>query len=338
MQKSIDKETIIKAVEFLDNIPMQRLDFVPFGGEPLLEWELLQFTTAQIQKYCEDKGIKLINSVTTNGILLTEEKVKWLKSNRYYVVVSIDGNEKMHDTHRLLSSNKGSFSATLKGLKELQKQYLDGEYTVNVVVTSKNFYHLKESVKFLYEELGIKKISLAIDYFSEWEDKADEFRNVYIELVDYVTKLYQNGKRIDINLIDDKITLRIESKCISCSFGEFKMAVSPSGTIYPCEKLIGNDRGTLSIGNVNSGFDLNKRAEILATRGNKTQECQDCAIKDRCFNSCGCTNYGLTGYINQTNGVLCFFQKLFVEMADKMATKLQDEENRLFLEKFYFKS
>ncbi len=335
MQKSIDKETIVKAIEFLDNIPMQRLDFVPFGGEPLLEWELLQFTTAQIQKYCEAKGIKLVNSVTTNGILLTEDRVKWLKNNHYYVVVSIDGNEKMHNTHRLLSSKEGSFNATLKGLKELQKEYEDGEYTVNVVVTSENFYHLKESVKFLYEELGIKKIHLAIDYFSNWQDKAEEFKAIYIELVDYITKLYQDGKRIDINLIDEKITLKIENKCISCSFGEFKMAISPNGTIYPCEKLIGNDNGVLSMGNVFSGFDMSKRTEILSTRGNKTKECQDCAIKDRCFNNCGCTNYGLTGSINQTNGVLCFFQKLFVEMADKMASKLQKEKNKLFLEKFY---
>ncbi len=314
---------------------MQRLDFVPFGGEPLLEWELLQFATKQIKQYCQKKGIKLINSVTTNGLLLTKDRVKWLKDNLYYVVVSIDGNEEKHNTHRLLSSKEGSFSATLKGLKELQKEYKDGEYMVNVVITSENFYHLKDSIKFLYEELGIKKISLAIDYFSHWEDKADEFRAIYIELVDYVTKLYQNGKRVDINLIDEKITLKIENKCIACSFGEFKMAISPSGKIYPCEKLIGNDNGTLSIGNVNSGFDQTKRAKILATRGNKTQECQDCAIKDRCFNSCGCTNYGLTGSINQTNGVLCFFQKLFVEMSDKMATKLQHEENRIFLEKFY---
>jgi len=39
--KAISKETIAQAIAFTFEIPMQKLEFGLFGGEPLMEWELL---------------------------------------------------------------------------------------------------------------------------------------------------------------------------------------------------------------------------------------------------------------------------------------------------------
>jgi len=154
-------------------------------------------------------------------------------------------------------------------------------------------------------------------------------------LGDYVIEQYRNNNKIAIDIIDGKIRSAIEAKCSSCSFGELKIAVAPSGNIYPCERLIGEDSGELSIGDVYSGFDHSRRDELISQRGNSNEECKTCPLKDRCTNSCGCTNYTLTNSINTTNGVVCFFQKLFIEVADRVGATLYEEKNIGFLERFY---
>ena len=338
-QKSISKETILKSIALLLKIPMPKLDFGFFGGEPLIEWELLQFATYEMERESKERGIKLVKTVTTNGVLLSKEKVEWLREHNFYVVVSIDGNKQMHDTHRLYANDMGTFQDVKNGILELQKVYKDDEYSVMSVVTPQNIKYLNDSVNYLYEEMGLKYLRLAQNYYGEWGDDKDieEYRKLYQNLGKYMIERYRQGEELIIDIIDSKISAKIESSCSSCNFGEMKIAVAPSGNIYPCERLIGNDTGELSMGNVYDGFDHEKRNRLIEQRGNSNEECKTCPVKERCTNSCSCTNYTLTGQIDITNGVVCFFQKLFIEVADEVASTLYEEKNELFMQKFYGK-
>jgi len=335
VSKSMSKETMLKAIDFAFKEPMQKFEFGFFGGEPLLEWELLQFATLKIENIAKEKNIELVKTVTTNGILLNDAKTKWLREHGFYVVISIDGNEAMHNTHRLHANGSGTFEDVKNSILTLQKEYSKGEYCTNSVVTPQNIEHLNDSVVYLFEELKVDKINLAMDYFGNWEDNSEAYIKIFNALGDYIIKQYQNSRDITVNILDDKIRSAIESGCSACGFAEQKIGVAPSGTLYPCERLIGDDTGALAIGDVFSGFDASKRANLIAQRGNTNLECQTCPVKSRCVNNCGCTNYTLTGSINTTNGVVCFFQKLFIEVADRIASTLYREKNRLFMEKFY---
>ena len=336
--KVISKETILNAIALTFKIPMQKLEFGLFGGEPLLEWELFVWATEQVEAEAKKREIPLVKTVTTNGLLLTPDRVDWLRAHGFYVVVSLDGNKAMHNTHRQHANHQGSFEEVVKGIEQLQRRYGDGEYTVVSVVTPQNIHHLNDSVAYLFEQLQIKKIHLSLNYYGEWaeDDEAMEaYSDIYHNLGAYVIEQYRQGRVIDIDIIDDKIKAQISQGCAVCSFGERKIAVAVSGNLYPCERLIGDDEGDLSIGNVYEGFDQRRRSGLIAQRGNSNAECRDCPLRERCMNSCGCTNYTLTGQINMTHGVVCFFQKLFIEVADRVASTLYREKNRIFLEKFY---
>jgi len=334
-QKSISKETILNAIALLLKTPMQKLNFGLFGGEPLMEWELLQFATYEMERESQKRGIELVKTVTTNGVLLNKERVAWLREHNFYVVVSIDGNEQMHNTHRLYATDMGTFQDVKNGILELQKVYAEGEYSVMSVVTPQNIQYLNASVSYLYEEMGLTYLRLAQNYYGEWGDEIEQYREIYHELGNYMIERYRQGEAIIIDIIDSKIRAKVESSCSGCNFGEMKIAIAPSGTIYPCERLIGNDTGELSMGNVYDGFDHEKRNRLIAQRGNSNEECKTCPVRDRCTNSCSCTNYTLTSQIDITNGVVCFFQKLFIEVADKVASTLYEEKNELFMQKFY---
>ncbi|MBN2685468.1 MAG: SPASM domain-containing protein [Pontiellaceae bacterium] len=125
--------------------------------------------------------------------------------------------------------------------------------------------------------------------------------------------------------------------CDRCSFGEREVAVAPSGNLYPCERLVGDDRNTeMQIGTVFDGFAEGNYLELLRRRGNANAECAECAQKERCMNWCGCINYATTGQINQVAGIVCFHEQLAIEVADRVGNALYAENNPAFLKQFYY--
>jgi uncharacterized protein len=79
-----------------------------FGGEPLLQFNLMQ----DVVEYAENeakRARKAFNySVTTNATLLDKEKLRWLKQNRVHPLISIDGMPRPQNRRRY---HDGSHSA-----------------------------------------------------------------------------------------------------------------------------------------------------------------------------------------------------------------------------------
>ena len=61
-----------------------------------------------------------------------------------------------------------------------------------------------------------------------------------------------------------------------------------------------------------------------------------CLVRSPSMNWCCCINYAMTGAIVSTDGILCFHEKLAVEVADKVAEALYAESNPTFLSRFYY--
>ncbi len=78
------------------------------GGEPtLMGLEFYQRAISLYQKYGRNKSVS--NALQTNGLLLNEEWASFLKNYNFLVGLSIDGPQHIHDHHRKLINNKGSW-------------------------------------------------------------------------------------------------------------------------------------------------------------------------------------------------------------------------------------
>jgi uncharacterized protein len=62
-----------------------------FGGEPTLMWDEI---IVPLTKWIKDNNFPIDLSMTTNGILLNEERIKFLKDNHFNLLLSMDGAEK----------------------------------------------------------------------------------------------------------------------------------------------------------------------------------------------------------------------------------------------------
>ena len=68
------------------------LDLSFFGGEPLLEWELLQWCFEYLESHKEGLIVQPRYGITTNGTLLTPERLEWMAERDFLIGISIDGS------------------------------------------------------------------------------------------------------------------------------------------------------------------------------------------------------------------------------------------------------
>ena len=95
-------EVAVKAVDMLiENSGTRRhleIDF--FGGEPLLNFEVIQDLVAYIRQREKETGKIFTLTLTTNAILLDDEKIAWLNDNDILLVLSLDGRERIQNEMR----------------------------------------------------------------------------------------------------------------------------------------------------------------------------------------------------------------------------------------------
>jgi uncharacterized protein len=336
-QRAVDfcLDHTVKHAKLLGRDPEAQLGY--FGGEPLLEWPMLQRSTEYATAEAERMHIKLRKTVTSNMSLLDEDKSNWLRERGFHLGLSLDGNAAMHNTLRRFADGSASHAACAAALRFFRGP--DAGCEVIVVVDPRNVAHLAESVEWLIAK-DIRNISLNPNFYIPWsKSKLQAWRQAYEKVGDLFLSCYRKMAPVRINFIDGKIKVRVKDgyePCDRCGFGENEIAIAASGNIYPCERIVSDDTNKeLRIGNVFDGFDREKRQCILSCRGNTLVECADCKIRERCMNWCSCINYATTGAINKVDGIVCFHERMTIEIADRIGAALYVESNPSFIAKFY---
>jgi uncharacterized protein len=107
-----------------------------YGGEPLLEFELIK----RCVTYCkqQDCNVDITHNMTTNGTLISEEMIYFLLENEIDLLISLDGPQSEHDKHRIYPSGKGSYQkvdSTLQLIWNIDKTYYEKHVHFNAVFT-----------------------------------------------------------------------------------------------------------------------------------------------------------------------------------------------------------
>ncbi|MBU0554154.1 radical SAM protein [Myxococcota bacterium] len=337
--EAISFETAMAGVELALSARPQLLDVAFFGGEPLLEWDLLMRLVEAIEARVAlvEPPCRVRFTTTTNATQLTSERIDALVAHDFEIAVSLDGVRAAQDINRPTRGGGSSFEASLRGLKLALGRIK--KVTVISVLTPQSAPMMAEGVRFLFEQ-GARRISLNPNFYATWSeaDKA-ALTAEHQAAADFYVERFEAGEPFYLDFIESKVITRLKGGYACgdrCDFGANEVAVAPSGRLYPCERLIGDDTGELSIGHVHEGgFDELARLKLLAEKGNHDPDCESCALKDRCMSWCGCVNYASTGRINQPGDFLCFYEQLCIHTADSAATRLWVARNPAFLKRFY---
>lgn len=142
-------EQTVKSITTLDSLPI----FFWGGGEPLLAGiEFFEKVLALQNRYCE--GRCFINSFQTNGILLDNSWINFLKEHNFQIGISWDGFE----SHSRVT--KGGLTVAKK-IWEIVELCLEENLNLGVitVVTQENVKQVPEIARMLYSN-GIKHLLL----------------------------------------------------------------------------------------------------------------------------------------------------------------------------------
>lgn len=274
----MSSETARKSIDYLfrHSIDSNEVNISFYGGEPLLNFELIKEIVLYSKEIMRDK--KLSFSMTTNFYSVTEEMLLFLYKNGFLLSISLDGPPEYQNKHRKLagdgSETYSKVFMNIKRLKELYPSYFDEHVQFNTVTykdESNNavFEYFEKKLNVTKEKVQLQRVDesgLCLDY-DILSKRENQDNNEY-----FVSK---NEKQYD-KILSNKSTLpSIYWVNGSCVPGADKLFVSTNGMLYPCEKVNELNK-CMCIGDINNGIDC-ERVRYLMNVGNLLNyNCREC--------------------------------------------------------------
>ncbi|TET38516.1 MAG: radical SAM protein [Planctomycetota bacterium] len=332
----MNEEIIEQSIRYAMSDGSPTISIVFFGGEPLMEKPLIEHAIG-ICRSIEKKGRHFFHlKISTNGTLLDEETLKFLKREQVLLSISMDGNRSAHDTHRKFPDGNGSFDLVD------EKASLALEYhpyaTALSVITPQNAGYVCESSEYLLNK-GFKYIISAPDFDSVWDEKSmSVLERQYRKLSKIYIEKTRDKKDFYLAPFEEKLASHIcgpYKKYERCELGIKNVSIAPDGSIFPCIQFVYEDPGRWCIGDVWKGIDTAKREAIYTESEEEKESCTTCEVKGRCRNWCGCLNWHTTGNVNKVSPTVCAYERMITPIADSIGNRLFKKRTPLFIDKFY---
>jgi len=331
-------DTIKKSIHLSTTLNPVNTGIVFFGGEPLLRKDLIFDTITLCRQYEREYGYSYHFKVTTNGLLMDEDFLKYANEERLQVALSIDGIDKAHDRFRKCTNGKGTFKI-IEDKINLLLHYRPYAYALMTICPETLEYYY-ESVNYLFNK-GFRYIIASLNYAGNWtHNHLQRLKKEYKKLSKLYIERTMAGEKFYFSPFEKKLATHIQGKdtlCQQCHFGVKQISIAWDGTIYPCVQFVKNDGTTreFSIGEVSEGIDREKQQQLYAQSRKTATLCDTCALNDRCEHRCSCLNWQTTGSIDGISPILCESEKILVPIADRLGEYLYKKKAPLFIQKHY---
>lgn len=316
-------ETGKKALDFLIEKSGDRkfleVDF--FGGEPTLNFDVVKQLVEYGRSREAEANKKFRFTITTNGILLTDDMIEFINKEMNNVVLSIDGRKEVNDRVRVRADGTGSYDRILPNFKKVVETrgkdkdwYVRGTYTKYNLDFSNDVMHLYEQG---FDQISVEPVMAdpSMPYAITQADLPRIF-DEYEELMKKITEIRDSGKFINFFhfMLDlDQGPCAIK-RLRGCGCGNEYVAIAPNGDIYPCHQFVGNEE--YKMGSLNDGsFNDDMKAEFAAAHVYSKPECKKCWAKFYCSGGCNANNYIYAGDIHNAYKLSCEIQKKRLECA-----------------------
>ncbi|WP_202707306.1 thioether cross-link-forming SCIFF peptide maturase [Sporosalibacterium faouarense] len=330
MSLDVGKKALDFLVENSGNRVNLEVDF--FGGEPLMNFEVVKDLVKYGRELEKKHNKKFRFTITTNGVLLNKNNMKFINENMENVVLSLDGRKSVNDDMRPTISGEGSYDVIVPKFLEFVKMRGNKSYYIRGTFTSNNLDFSKDVLNF--KELGFKSISVEPVVASPEQDYAllekhlETIINEYEKLSKEYIKFKKNGDGFDFFhfMIDLNQGPCFIKRVVGCGAGVEYLAVTPEGDLYPCHQFVGNDE--FKMGDVYNGVNnLDLRAEFKDANIYSKDDCKDCWAKFYCSGGCHANAYNFNNSLKKPYKIECEMERKRIECAISVAANLEGEED-----------
>ncbi len=325
-------ETGKKAFDYLvkNSGTRRNLEVDFFGGEPLMNFETIK-KLVSYGRSIEDKYNKHFRfTVTTNGVLLDDEKIDYINENMDNVVLSIDGRKSTNDRMRKTVNKMGSYDIIVNNFKKFVAKRMDKDYFARGTFTAYNL-DFSEDVRHM-RDLGFDKISVEPvvanpeEKYALLEEHLEILKNEYEKLARlYLESQKEEGKKFQFFHFNIELDGGpcIYKRSIGCGAGTEYVAVTPAGEFYPCHQFVGQEE--FIIGNVDEGIVIEPIvSKFKNVSVNDKPVCKDCWAKYYCSGGCHANAYNFNHNFDVPYDVGCELEKKRIECSIYIKAKLSE--------------
>lgn len=294
-------ETANLAIDLMFKSPSPYLKVEFQGGEPLLNFPLIEYVVAEVKRRNDGRTIKFI--ITSNLSSLTEDILNFCAAHDVSFSTSLDGPEELHNKNRPRPGSD-SHARTIAGIKRIRDRL--GTDAVSALMTS-TAESLKQPEAIIDEYVKQEFDSIFLRYISPYGFaaktafrigyEAEDFINFFKRGLGYIIELNRSG-----GSIREVYTTLLLRRILTPYATGYVDLQSPAGigisvVVYNYDgEVYGSDEGrmlaemgdaTFRLGNVRDTYEeLFFGSELLSTVFDTMLEglagCSDCALLPFC--------------------------------------------------------
>ncbi|MCL2445867.1 MAG: thioether cross-link-forming SCIFF peptide maturase [Oscillospiraceae bacterium] len=306
------------AIDFLlaNSGPRRNLDIDFFGGEPLLNWDVLKQLVAYARSKEGETGKHFRFTLTTNGVLIDDDVIDFCNREISNVVLSLDGRKDTHDRLRKTHDGRGCYDIVVPKFQQLVQARQGKGYYIRGTFTRHNTDFLQDILHMT--ELGFRELSLEPvvphDFSADDLQRVlQEYEMLALDMLDHEYSFYH----YTLNLQHGPCYYK---RTAGCGVGTEYLAVTPDGEFYPCHQFVGNR--DFIMGNVYKGITRPElREDFAGCNLHAKAECRACWAKYFCAGGCPANAYHASGSIHGIYEDGCTLLKKRLECAIWLAAK-----------------
>ena len=317
-----------RAIDFLIEScgPRKHCEVDFFGGEPLMNMKTVKAVTEYARQREKETGKKFKLTMTTNGMLLNDENIKWLNDNDFSLVLSLDGRKEVNDAMRPDAGGHGTYDRNVKNFKKCIASrkggdwdyrgvytYLRGTYTHNNMDFTKDVLSMVDEG---FNILSVEPVVMKDSPLGFTEEDLPRIREEYDRLTEAYMKRHREGRgfwffHFNMDLSNGPC---VAKRLSGCGAGHEYVAVSENGDLYPCHQFVG--REGYKLGDIYEGITNTELPQYFRESHvlNKPK-CRDCWARFFCSGGCHANADLFHGDIREPYEVGCEIQKKRLECA-----------------------
>ena len=322
-RKIMPPEIAKKAIDFViarsgvrHNI---EVDF--FGGEPLMAWDTVTQTVDYARSLEKKYNKKFRFTITTNGLLLDEDKRKYINENMDNCVLSLDGRREVNDEFRKTVAGTGSYDTIVPKFKALvDERDPNLDYYARGTFTSHNLDFAEDVLSIAdagFDRLSVEPVTADPGCgYDLTEDDLPKIEAEYDRLTDIMLERKKEGKPFTFFhfMVDLDQGPCVVKRLRGCGAGYEYVAVTPDGDIYPCHQFVGKDE--FKQGSVlDQSFNMDIAQTFAGMNIYSRPKCQKCWAKFYCSGGCSAANYNMNHDMNDSYDLGCEMERKRLECA-----------------------
>ena len=281
------------------------------GGEPLLNFPLLENLHQYARVRAREANINLDGIVLSNGTLLTPQIVYNLRNLDLKLMISLDGLGNYHDVQRSYAGGHGSFADVARSVEMAIKHGLHP--TISITVSNLSASGLADIVAWVLE----RQLPFSLNFYRE-----NDFSKMPNELQfndqQIISGMLSAFQVIETNLPPQRVLGGITDRANltsahthSCGVGQNYLVFTPSGQLTQCHMSMHQPIGNIKIDPLTQ--IIHNKIGIQNLPASEKEGCQDCKWQHWCAGGCPVTTYRATGRYDVQSPNCNIYKALFPE-------------------------